>query len=168
MKKNIIIILLLIISISAVGYIVYDKVLKEEEKVKVEEKNTNNSTPELNIEEPTCEDMIGNYSWKEKKTIWNGAEVTYQLNIELKSDNTATYQESDGMADRSTKGTYSCENNKIIYTEKYWNYEEGENEPIEYDEEEQDKDQGKFTFNTVDKDTITGHFQDEEVVLKKN
>ena len=146
MKKNIIIILLLIISISAIGYIVYDKVLKEE-KVKVEEKNTNQPVPELNIEEPTCEDMIGNYSWKEKHTIWNGAEVTYQL---------------------LTKGTYTCENNKIVYTEKYWNYDNDENEPIDYGEEEQDKDQGKFTFNIVDKDTITGHFQDEEVVLKKN
>ena len=154
MKKNIIIIILAVLVLCLGGYIVYDKVLIKDD---VEQKNDNEVSNDDNI---VKEDLYGTYSWNKSYVNEYGNNMNLKVTLVINSDGTATYEESDGYSYESTKGSYVYDDDKIIYTKEYYNYE-GQNNDL-YNEEDKTE-----TFIVVDASTLKNTYRDQEVSLKK-
>jgi len=134
-----------------------NEVIKEEnEDEDVEQENDNEN---INIV-----DLYGTYNWE--KTYVNEYNNTMNLKVKLvlNADGSATYDESDGYSYEATKGTFVYENNKIIYTKEYFNYNgaNGQNTDSKYTDENNIEE-----FMILDKNTLQNVYHDQTTSLKK-
>ena len=137
------------------------------ETFEIIDKNTlqnsfNHQTTELKKqEEITKEKIAGTYTWSKNYTNQYGNEIKLNVKLVLNTDGTATYNAGDGYSAEATKGTYNLLDDKIIYTRKYYNYENHENGVFE----EPNKTE---TFEIIDKDTLQNVFNDQVTELRKS
>lgn len=134
-----------------------NEVIKEEKKeVEVEEENNNESI--------TIIDLYGTYSWEKTYVNENNNTVNLKVKLVLNDDGSATYDESDGYSYEATKGTFIYENNKIIYTKEYFNYNgtNGQDTDLKYTDENNTE-----VFMILDKNTLQSVYRDQTTSLKK-
>ncbi len=67
--------------------------------------------------------IYGTYLYEKEWTGTSGIKLIKKIKLVLKDDNTATFQNSDGMEGELDKGIYSVDGNKITYTKQYYNYD---------------------------------------------
>ncbi|MBR3362851.1 MAG: hypothetical protein IKG40_02880 [Bacilli bacterium] len=175
--KTVIIVILLLAVIGLGGYIVYDKfIVKDETKelqseinaLKLEIKTLKEKTQSNNDDEIVITDLYGTYTWTKKYEAnvsgpnLEATYTTYNIKLVLNSDGTATYDASNGLEAEQTKGSFSYENGKIIYTREYYNYDTSG--PKDVYNSGDDKIE---TFVVVDKDTLQNTYYDQITALKK-
>ena len=69
-------------------------------------------------------DLYGTYYGEKEHP--NNKLFTHKVELTLKENNEATLHQSDGASSSFTTGSYKCENNRIIYTPLYYDYENQE------------------------------------------
>ena len=156
--KNVIITILSILVLGLGCFIVYDKVINKEEKK--DNKDTSAEVIEKSDNKITQQDLYGTYSWAKEYTNEYGNKLNLKINLVLNPDGTATYEASSGYEAESTRGSYIYENNEIVYTREYYNYENGSND--KYDDELSKKE----TFKVIDKNTLQNTYN-QVTELKK-
>lgn len=172
-KNVLVIVILLLIILVLVSYILYDNFTNTSETTSnaiTNNVNTTSNTIEnitnnidtINNQEPNLQDLYGTYSWEQTLESDTVEAVTLKCVLVLNPDGTATYQTSDSMVFESTKGTYKYEDNKIVYTKEYLNYE-GQ-EPTVYD----DSATKTEVFSVVDKDSLQNTYHDNQITLVKS
>ena len=118
----------------------------------------------MNDDSYKIDDFYGEYKWQKQYTGGvNNAELTYKIELKLNSDGTASYSASDGMASDSTTGSFKLEDNKIIYTKKYYNYNNGNTT----NKKEVTEDDKIVTFDIIDKNTLKINYYNQIAELKK-
>ena len=142
---------------------------EENNKVEVFEvidKNTLQNTFNDNVTElvkqanVTDEMLVGVYKWSKTYTNSHGDKINLKVTLVLNDDGTAAYEASDGLAYEATKGTYTFESNKIIYTREYYNYPGQETTPFEEDNKIE-------IFEVLGKGILQNTFNDYNTELKK-
>lgn len=161
MKKNIVIIILSVLVVCLSVFIIFDKTInKKEETVKTKENNIKEEKKETPEEGISVSNMYGTYRWEKKYVNEYGNELNLKVSITLNNDGSAEYQASSGYEYESTKGKFVFENNKIIYTREYYNYETSNNEPFSGGNTEE-------VFNVIDKETLQNTYYNNTTELKK-
>ncbi len=177
MKKNIVIVVLIIISISLavyIGYYTYSANKNYQTKIKSLEKR--NSKQEKEIEKLNKKikeinkrnkctnskynlyELYGDYEYKLPVTLYNGAKVVHMVEISLKPNGIASVHESDGMAADFSRGTYICDNNKILY----------EGNESDYDNNNSKLDNiRKIEIVIIDKNNLKYTFNSKKVLVKR-
>lgn len=126
-----------------------------------DEENKDETIEEKNI---TIEDLYGTYSWN--KTYTNEYNNTLNLKVKLilNADGSATYEAGDGYSYESTKGTFVYENNKIIYTKEYYNYNgtNGQENDSKYTDGNNTE-----TFIVINENTLQNVYRDQTTSLTK-
>ncbi len=160
------VIVLFLLVLGLGGYIIYDKVLSTKE-THIEDNSTNDdkSNQEINQKNITLANLYGTYKYDYEYTNDYGNKVHLELELSLNSDGTATYLESDGYVADKTRGTYTYENNKIIYTRQYHvasNIDSANSVDTEYTD-------GNPTeiFTIIDENTLQNTYRDQTASLKK-
>ncbi len=182
MKNKILKIVLVILLMIACGFggwflgakvfDVEDKALNKKDNVKEKVENTGEEKSNDTTSNISIGDLYGTYNWsKNIDSIVagsNGPEtITTKLNIELtlNQDGTATYSASNGQESEKTKGSFKYEDNKIIYTREYYNYQ-GTN-GTNVDEPYNDENSKTEVFTVIDKNTLQNTYYDQLTELKK-
>lgn len=124
-----------------------------------DQNSVDTNSAEGGTQTPSNNNIDGTFAWSEDYTTPSGTTETHRVILTLKSDGTATYQASDGMAAEQTRGTYVYENNQITYTRLYYNYDNGDN--TEYTDESTKTE----VFTVVANNTLQGQFNDQTVTL---
>lgn len=124
-----------------------------------DQNSVDTNSAEGGTQTPSNNNIDGTFAWSEDYTTPSGTTETRRVILTLKSDGTATYQASDGMAAEQTRGTYVYENNQITYTRLYYNYDNGDN--TEYTDESTKTE----VFTVVANNTLQGQFNDQTVTL---
>ena len=112
MKKNIVIVILLLLVLGLAGYLGYDKFLKKEESVK---------EPKTEIKEESSNkisSLSGNYIYDEESMSYEQhlGEVPIVLELQLNNDNTFTFY-AQSTDNAGYKGEYVLNGNKLkLYT----------------------------------------------------
>ena len=122
--------------------------------------NTNNNTEVNSNERIETSALYGTYTWNKKYTNENGNELNLKVTLVLNSDGTATYNASDGYSYEATKGSYKYENNQIIYTREYYNYDNQEND--RYTENNKTE-----IFNVINANTLQNTYHNQQTELTK-
>lgn len=177
MKKNIVIVVLFIISISLavyIGYYTNSANKNYQTKIKSLEKRNSKQTKEIEklnkeikeiMKKNKCTnskynlyELYGDYEYKLPVTLYNGAKVVHKVEISLKPNGIASVHQSDGMAAEFTKGTYTCENNKILY----------DGNESDYDNNNSKLDNiVKKEITIADKNTLEYTFNNKKILVKR-
>ena len=164
----VIIIILLILSYIGIGvlsFISFNEMKKNEEK-RIEIKNLKEKMTKdsRQLETYKCkfnlDNIYGSYYGEKKHP--NNNSFTHNVELIIKENNEAILHQSDGATSDYTKGKYSCENNRIIYTPMFFDYENQKNTKT------QSKIQYTFIIDKTDKIELNYFFYNKfPVTLKK-
>ena len=120
--KNIVIVVLAVLLVSAVGYIVFDKFISTDEKTPEKEQveqTTEDEKDEKDEKKDEDFDISGTYSLTDKEI--NGKNLSITITIE--DGNEMHVSAGDGMhAFDTSKGVYSIKSNSLTYTRVYYEY----------------------------------------------
>ena len=137
-----IILIIIIVLCTGIGVYSYNTTISKQRN----EKNTmNNEIKQLKkklneykqeVEKNECsfdlKDLYGTYYGEKEHP--NNKLFTHKVELTLKENNEATLHQSDGASSSFTTGSYKCENNRIIYTPLYYDYENQEKSKYNQDD----------------------------------
>lgn len=116
MKKNIFLVVLVLLVIGLGGYIVYGKVVdkdKESTDSKVEVKENTTTTKEETVKKYTYKEIAGNYYFETDAKIADMPGAMARFYLVLDERGTFNYRYTNGNSPMGILGNYIIENNKI-------------------------------------------------------
>ena len=121
MKKNIVIGILLVLVIGLASYLGYDKFLKDEPTKTTEGNSTEESLPVEENDEKYSKSLIGKYIGQKQLSYGaSGEDVDLNIEINILNENEMTITADDTHSEiETTKGTYTINENKLIYKRVY-------------------------------------------------